>query len=106
MGLHGRLLIGLAAACSAWALVELINAANSQTPADVCVSAEDRERVRAIMLGAIDQGLTNQTIHMYEIWLQDNTAQPSRAITGMQNGITAYIRSRAAALRWNPRQCQ
>lgn len=105
MVLAGRLLIGLAAACSAWVIVELVNAANSQVVTDTCVSAEDRERIRAIMLEALDQGLKNQTVHMYEVWLQDNREQPSRAITGMQNGITAYIRSRNGALRWNPRPC-
>jgi hypothetical protein len=105
MSLAGRLLIGLAAACSAWVLVELVNAANSQTTKEICVSAEDRERVRAIVLQGIDDGLKQQATHMYEVWLQDNTEQPRRAVSGLQNGITAYIYSRAAALRWNPRPC-
>ena len=105
MNLTGRLLIGLAAACSAWVLVELVYAVHSQAVTEICVSAEDRERVRGLLLEAIDQGLKTQTVHMYDIWLKDNTEQPSRAIIGMQNGITAYIRTRAAALRWNPRPC-
>lgn len=105
MQLAGRLLIGLAGACSAWVLVELVNAANSQVVTEVCVSAEDRERVRTFMLEGLEQGLKLQTQHMYEIWMKDNTEQPSRAISGLQAGITAYIRARAGVLRWNPRSC-
>src|SRR4029077_2659492 len=104
MALGWRILIGLAAAGFAWFLIEVMNASSQAT--EVCVSKEDRERVRGIMLDALDQGLKEQTVHMYEIWLKDNTEQPSRAITGMQNAITAYIRSRAAALRWNPPACK
>lgn len=103
MGLIGRLLIGAAAAASAWLLIEVMNA-DSQIK-EVCVSADDRERIRALMLESIDDGLRIQTKHMYEVWMKDNTEQPSRAITGLQAGIVAYIRARAAALRWNPPQC-
>lgn len=70
-----------------------------------CISHEDRERIQEIMLQAIDQGVKQQALKMFEIWLKDPTDQPERARRGMEVGIRAYIKSRAVVLRWSPRSC-
>ena len=79
--------------------------AHSEPPAH-CLDEAAREKVRTIMLEAIDEALKEHTKHMYEVWMKDpNSNQPSRAITGMRQGITAYANSRAAALRFDPPPC-
>jgi hypothetical protein len=70
-----------------------------------CMSAEARERVRALMLDGIDQGMKTHAQHMFEIWLKDPTRQPARARAGMRSGIIAYNGARAAAQRWSPPTC-
>jgi hypothetical protein len=37
--------------------------------------------------------------------MKDPSDQPRRAIVGMHEGIDAYVRSRAQALRWSPPLC-
>jgi hypothetical protein len=85
------------------AIVWFIGAHSEPPPA--CLDEASREKVRAIMLEAIDEALKQHTMHMYEVWMKDPREQPSRAITGMRAGITAYANSRAAALRFNPPAC-
>jgi hypothetical protein len=78
--------------------------AHSEPPMP-CIDEASREKVRNIMLDGIDEALKDHTKHMYEVWMKDPREQPSRAITGMKAGITAYANSRAAALRFNPPSC-
>lgn len=79
--------------------------AHSQVP-DACMDQASREKVRSLMLEAIDDALKQHTQHMYEVWMKDPNSQPSRAITGMKAGINAYVNSRNAALRFNPPLCK
>ena len=58
------------------------------------------------MIEGIDEGLRSHTKRMYDIWIQDDTDQPKRAIAGMRSGSWAYIRARNAALRWDPVICK
>ena len=71
----------------------------------VCTDAETREKVRAIMLDALEQALKNHIIRMHDVWMRDETGQPQRAINGSQQGVNAYIGGRANALKWNPPLC-
>lgn len=75
-------------------------------PPEACMDMQMREKVRALMLDAIDEALKDHTKHMYEVWMKDPNSQPSRAITGMKAGITAYVNSRNAAMRFNPSLCK
>lgn len=70
-----------------------------------CVNAEDRERVRTIMLDAVDAGLKRHTTNLFDNLLKDRGDQPDRMTRGMRGGIRLYLRSRAAALRWSPPIC-
>jgi hypothetical protein len=85
------------------AVVWFIGAHSEPPPA--CLDATHVEKVRQLMLEAIDEALKEHTRHMFEVWMKDPREQPSRAITGMKAGITAYANSRAAALRFNPPAC-
>jgi hypothetical protein len=86
----------------------LVIAAPSMTTElqDPCMDDESRERVRGLVLDAIDTGLKGQVQKVFEIWMKDTADQPRRAKVGMHEGIDAYVRSRADALKWNPPRCK
>jgi hypothetical protein len=75
------------------------------TNQEPCMDAESRERVRGLVLDAIDEGLKNQVVKVFDVWMKDSSDQPKRAIVGMHSGISAYVRSRADALKWAPPLC-
>ena len=79
--------------------------AHSEPPPACLDESVSREKVRALMLEAIDEALKDHTKHMFEVWLKDPNHQPERAITGMRQGLTAYAGSRVAALRFDPPPC-
>lgn len=71
-----------------------------------CVDDEqEREKIRTIMLAAIDDALKQHIIRMTDTWMRDETDQPQRAINGATRGIKAFIGSRRQALKWNPPIC-
>ena len=84
-----------------WTLSESTGA----IPIAPCMGSETREKVRELMLAGIDKGLESHTVHLFDIWVKDKDDPPKRAINGMQLAISAYIRSREAALKWNPPLC-
>jgi hypothetical protein len=69
------------------------------------VDADTKEKVRALMLDAIDLAFKNHIEHTYEVWMRDDAGQPGRAATGVRNGLIAYLRAYKAAKDWNPRMC-
>jgi len=87
------------------ALGAAILARSGSVEIEPCMDDEQRERVRGIVLRGIEEGLQQQVKHVFEIWMRDDTEQPKRAITGMNAGIRAYVRSRASALKWSPPKC-
>lgn len=104
MALAIRLVIGLAAAAVAWTLVEVLDA-RSQPPPTCMPSEEDRERVRAIMMDAIDAAFKDQIMHLFEVWMKDSKDQPTRAVTGARNATRAYVGSRKSVSDWSPPIC-
>lgn len=70
-----------------------------------CMDEKMREKVRAIMLDGIDLALKDHTKHIYEVWMKDAADQPRRAATGMNMGVSAYVRARTTALAWSPPPC-
>jgi hypothetical protein len=71
-----------------------------------CLNPVDRENIRAIMLKAVDRGLEENVVHLFDIWVKDpSTEQPKRAQVGANNAVNAHIRARNAALQWNPPEC-
>jgi hypothetical protein len=73
-------------------------------PEDFCMDDETREQVRKMMLHGLNDALENHLEALWATWMRDHTQQPERAARGMRLGIDAYLRSRNAALKWNP-QC-
>lgn len=70
-----------------------------------CLSDEMRERVRVLMIEAIDDALKDQIMHLFETWMKDARDQPRRATIGARQAIRAYIGSREAAKVWSPPRC-
>lgn len=85
----------------AW--LTIIGSANAQQ----CVpSVEDRERLRTLMLEAVDAAFKEQIMHLFEVWMKDDKDQPNRATTGARNATRAYFNARYSALKWNPPICK
>lgn len=87
-------------------LALLLVQSDATEPPEPCMDDESRERVRGLIIDAIDTALKNQVQKVFEIWMKDPADQPRRAKIGMHDGIDAYVRSRAQALRWNPPTCK
>jgi hypothetical protein len=90
-----------------WWLVLVLLTGPAQAQISVpCADSQMKERVREIILQGIDQGLRNQTAQAFLIWMKDTTAQPKRALAGLDTAVEAYMRSRENALKWNPSPCE
>jgi len=73
--------------------------------APLCMNAELREKIRHIMLEALDESLKNHIENVFTVWLRDDAGQPGRARTGVKQGVSAYIRSRHGMEKWDPPEC-
>src|SRR5262245_28649704 len=71
----------------------------------LCMDEDTRERIRRILLAAIDESLQQKVEDLFRVWLSDPTGQPARARQGVFNAIEAYLKARAGALKWTPMQC-
>ena len=80
-------------------------ASETSTTVTCVPDAEMREKIRTIMLEAIDQSLRDHIVRLHATWMKDETGQPARATTGARQGIKAYIGGRTNALKWNPVLC-
>src|SRR5262245_32146961 len=68
----------------------------------LCMDEDTRERIRRILLAAMDQGLQQKAEDLFRVWLSDPTGQPARARSGIRNAIEAYLQARRGALKWMP----
>jgi hypothetical protein len=100
--------MNVAIAIGVLSIVAVVWMLHSLAPAEtsICIDADAREKVRAILLAGIEKGLKDHTVQVYNNWLSDPREQPERAIRGMRNGISAYVRSRTAAMKWSPPPCK
>lgn len=71
-----------------------------------CMDPTEREKVRGIVLEAIDKGLDKSITGLFDIWTKDPTEQPKRAMVGTNNAVNAHVRARKQALAWDPPNCQ
>lgn len=72
-----------------------------------CMDAEMREKVRALMIKALDEAFVHRVDHLFEIWMRDATDQPRRATNGTRAAVRAYVNARTFAERqWNPPPCE
>lgn len=79
--------------------------ASAETRPELCMDADARERVRKLMLEALDNSLREKIESLFAVWLRDATDQPRRAQTGMNTALRAYIGARAAAMKFDPPEC-
>jgi hypothetical protein len=80
--------------------------ATSTVKTELCMDDEQREQVRDLMIQGFNEAMKDHTKHLFDVWVRDVTDQPDRAITGMNNGVSAYLRARASALKWSPPNCK
>jgi hypothetical protein len=70
-----------------------------------CMDDATRNRIKSILLRAIDRALMEHTITIYDTLLKDKTGQPARARTGMRHGINVWLAGRALVQDWDPDPC-
>jgi hypothetical protein len=79
--------------------------ASAETRPELCMDSDTRERVRKLMLEALDNSLRTKVEDLFAVWSRDATDQPRRAQTGMNSALRAYVGARAAAIGFNPPEC-
>jgi hypothetical protein len=79
--------------------------ASAATRPELCMDGDTRERVRKLMIEALDNSLRTKVEDLFSVWLRDATDQPRRAQTGMNSALRAYVGARAAAMEFNPPEC-
>ena len=79
--------------------------ASAETRSELCMDSETRERVRSIMLLALDEALKTKVEELFAVWLRDSTGQPDRAGKGMEAALRAYQQARIAAMKFSPPEC-
>jgi hypothetical protein len=79
--------------------------ASAETRPELCMDSDTRERVRKLMIEALDNSLREKIESLFAIWLRDATDQPRRAQTGMNTALRAYVGARAAAMKFDPPEC-
>lgn len=88
---------------------EFMLASESSRPAELstsmCIDAETRETIRALMLEGLDTAFKEHIVRMFEVWMRDERGQPDRAKVGVRQGIKAYMGARQGALDWLPPEC-
>lgn len=77
----------------------------AESQVSVCVTPEQRDHIRGVMLEAIDKALDDQVGNLFGNWVKDQAGQPKRAQTGMNNTIKAFVIARANTLAWDPAEC-
>jgi len=71
----------------------------------ICTDAATKEKIKELMLEALDQALKNHIVHMFEVWMKDDRGQPERAKNGTINGINAYVKAGQGVAAWTPPEC-
>lgn len=71
----------------------------------VCTDQATKEKIKGMMLEALDEALRQHIVHMFEIWMKDDRGQPERARNGTVNGINAYIKASQGVTAWAPPDC-
>ena len=79
----------------------LIWAAEPAEPAPVADLPKSDYDDRILMLEevAIEEAFKQQIIHIFSVWMKDDTGQPARAVTGAKQAERAFIGSMEALER-------
>jgi len=70
-----------------------------------CTDAATREKIKTVMLEALDEALKRHIVHMFEVWMKDDRGQPERARNGTIAGINAYLKASNGVANWAPPDC-
>lgn len=71
-----------------------------------CVDGEgEREKLRVEMLEGLDRAFANHVVRVFEVWMRDDTDQPTRARLGIDTGVSAYLQARRNMIGWVPVLC-
>jgi hypothetical protein len=54
-------------------------------------SSKFDERILLLDRLAIEEAYKNQVLHLFEVWLKDETGQPRRAINGVRKARRAFV---------------
>lgn len=79
--------------------------ASAESQPALCTDAVTKEKVRTILLEALDDALKQQVMHTFEVWMKDDRDQPARARTGVLNAIRAYLGARKGAMQFEIMEC-
>lgn len=79
--------------------------ASAETKPELCMDDESRERVRKLMLEALDESLKQKIQDLFAVWLRDATGQPARASKGLDSALRAYMHAFNSAEAFNPPVC-
>jgi hypothetical protein len=99
-----RLAIGIVTVIVTLILIALLDR-DASSQVSICVTPEQRDHIREVMLKAVDHALDEQVGHLFGNWVKDPSGQPKRAQTGLNNSLKAFIISRANVLAWDPSEC-
>jgi len=81
----------------------MLESASAQTVQ--CTDQATREKIKGIMLDALDEALKKHIITMFEVWMKDDRGQPERARNGTIAGINAYVKAGQGVANWAPPDC-
>jgi hypothetical protein len=79
--------------------------ASAQSTQVFCTDEVTREKIRSIMLDALDEALKQHIMRTFDVWMRDERGQPERAKTGVINGINAYMKAAKSVIAWAPPDC-
>jgi hypothetical protein len=71
----------------------------------ICTDAATRDKIKSVMLEALDTALQQHVVHMFEVWMKDDRGQPERARNGVVNGVNAYLKAGQGVASWAPPDC-
>lgn len=72
-----------------------------------CMDAETRDRLRGLILAALDKGMQMHFENLFDVWMKDgDRGQPMRIANGLRIGVNAYTVSRGYLQNWSPELCE
>ena len=86
-------------------VIAILDYYEAHSQVNVCVTPEQRDHIRGVMLNAVDHALDEQVGKLFANWVLDAVGQPKRAQTGTNNAIKAFIVARASVITWDPAEC-
>lgn len=86
-------------------VIAILDYYEAHSQVSVCVTPEQRDHIRDVMLKAVDHALDEQVGNLFGNWVKDSQGQPKRAQTGLNNTLKAFVISRANVLAWDPAEC-